>query len=51
MLEMKKINFYIHFSISCFDTFEVFFLLKRFEEVNTNLFFMFTRIILCSNIL
>lgn len=24
MLEMKKIYFYIHFSISCFDTFDFF---------------------------
>lgn len=25
MLEMKKINFYIYFSISCFDTLDDFF--------------------------
>lgn len=45
MLEMRKIHFYIYFSISCFDTFDFFFLLKRLEEVNSNLRCIFTRII------
>lgn len=50
MLEMRKVHFYIYFSISCFDTFDFFFfLLKRLEEVNSNLCCMFTRTISCSN--
>lgn len=42
MLIMKRIHFYRHFSISCVDTSEVFFL----GEINSTLFFVYYHYVL-----